>query len=139
MNFNANGGTVTPTTKVVEKTCPIGWLPTPVRTGYVFKHWNTNASGTGTTYKSDTVIPGSGYPTTLYAIWQGEIHKVTFDVNDGLLSIYPQSRTRSYSYGSQYSFFVSTYDWGSRDGKDYGNFPWWILARDNLIGWFDSP
>lgn len=55
------------------------------------------------------------------------------------MSIYPQSRTRSYSYGSQYSFFVSTYDWGSKDGKGYGAYPWWILARDNLIGWFDSP
>lgn len=41
MNFNAQGGTVTPTSKVVEKTCPIGWLPTPVRTGYVFQHWNS--------------------------------------------------------------------------------------------------
>lgn len=116
MNFNANGGTVSPTSKVVEKTCPIGFMPTPVRTGYVFKGWNTQQGGGGTTYKSDTKIPGTGYPTTLYAQWQGEVHKVTFDINGGLFTPPQSSLTRNYTYGQQYGFFIGTYDWGNRKG-----------------------
>lgn len=49
----------------------------PQRAGYVFKEWNTDPSGNGTTY-----APGDKYDVdadiTLYAIWQYEI---TYDEN----------------------------------------------------------
>jgi len=139
MSFNANGGTVNPSYKTVEKTCMIGWLPTPVRTGYVFQQWNTAANGSGTTYNSRTVVPGTGYPTTLYAVWKGETHTVTFDINDGILSIRPSCKTRTYTYGQTFGSFVGRYDWGNKNGQEFEYYPWWVLAIENLIGWFDKP
>lgn len=137
MSFNANGGTVSPSSKVVEKTCPIGWLPTPVRTGYVFQQWNTRQDGRGTAYVSSTKVPGSGYPTTLYAIWSGEVHTVTFDLNGGLVGAPESALHRNYTYGQQFGGFVS--QWCNKEGEYVGVYPWWVLARDYLIGWFDDP
>jgi len=39
LTFNANGGTVSPTSKLVVFGSPIGELPTPVREGYMFDSW----------------------------------------------------------------------------------------------------
>ena len=40
VTFNANGGTVSTTTKQVTMGQPYGTLPTPTRSGYTFKGWN---------------------------------------------------------------------------------------------------
>ena len=44
-------------------------LPTPTRTGWTFRNWNTKADGTGTAYDAKTSYTPSGN-VTLYAIWQ---------------------------------------------------------------------
>ena len=41
VTFNANGGTVNPTTKQVKYNTEIGTLPTPTRAGYTFSGWYT--------------------------------------------------------------------------------------------------
>lgn len=39
--------------------------------GYTFKHWNTEADGTGKAYELGQILTGSGdTPTHLYAIWE---------------------------------------------------------------------
>lgn len=42
--FNANGGTVTPTSKTVTYDSTYGTLPTPTRIGYTFTNWTYNGS-----------------------------------------------------------------------------------------------
>jgi uncharacterized repeat protein (TIGR02543 family) len=52
------------------------------RTRYVFSGWNTNASGTGTTYNAGSAFTPSG-TVTLYAQWEVTAYYVTFDLNGG--------------------------------------------------------
>ena len=50
------------------------------RTGYVFKGWNTNSSGTGTYYDADTSYEFSEN-LTLYAGWEPITYGIHFDGN----------------------------------------------------------
>lgn len=55
----------------------------PTRSGYSFVEWNTNSSGTGTSYQpggSIRQLASSGYFSnkTLYAIWEANEFKITF-------------------------------------------------------------
>ena len=100
MHFNANGGRVSPASKVV--TCnssysnTYGSLPTPTRTGYDFDGWYTEETG-GTKITSTTSV-GTDPPATLYAHWKGKKYTVTFDANGGTVS--PASDT--VTYGKKY-------------------------------------
>ncbi len=47
LSFNANGGTVSPTSKTVTYGSTFGTLPTPTRAGYRFDGWYGTASGGG--------------------------------------------------------------------------------------------
>ena len=68
ITFDANGGSVSPSTQTVAKGSLIGQLPTPTRTGYQFLGWfDSKNSG------SMRVTPGSVYVNedqTLYALWK---------------------------------------------------------------------
>lgn len=65
VSFNANGGSVSPSSKTVSKGSSVGALPTPTRSGYTFDGWYTSASG-GTKISSTTAINGD---VTYYAHW----------------------------------------------------------------------
>ena len=65
VTFNANGGVVSPATRVVEKGGIVGTMPTPTRSGYSFVGWFTSASG-GTKVTTATVVTGN---VTYYAQW----------------------------------------------------------------------
>lgn len=100
VRFDANGGRVSPASKVV--TCnssysnTYGTLPTPTRTGYEFDGWYTEETG-GTKITSTTSV-GTDPPATLYAHWKGKKYTVTFDANGGTVS--PASDT--VTYGKKY-------------------------------------
>lgn len=100
VRFDANGGRVSPASKVV--TCSssysntYGSLPTPTRTGYDFDGWYTEETG-GTKITSTTSV-GTDPPATLYAHWKGKKYTVTFDANGGTVS--PASDT--VTYGKKY-------------------------------------
>ena len=70
VSYDANGGTGAPTnqTKTYGTALTLSNI-TPSRNGYSFLNWNTNKSGTGTSYN-----PGASYTTNadldLFAIWQ---------------------------------------------------------------------
>ena len=62
VTFNANGGSVSPTTQQVTYNNPYGDLPTPTRSGYTFKGWNGKnlfnyqiATGSNTTISNGVV------------------------------------------------------------------------------------
>lgn len=67
ITFNANGGTVSPSSKSVNKGEKYGDLPVPTRTNYTFDGWYTSATG-GTRITSDTVVNLTS-DQTLYAHW----------------------------------------------------------------------
>ena len=65
VTFNANGGAVSPATRVVEKGKTVGDLPVPTRSGYSFVGWFTSANG-GAKVTTATVVTGN---VTYYAQW----------------------------------------------------------------------
>ena len=100
VHFNANGGTVSPASKVV--TCSsnygktYGTLPTPTRTGYDFDGWYTQETG-GTKVTANTSV-GTDPPTTLYARWKGKTYTVSFNANGGTVG----TASDTVTYGKKY-------------------------------------
>ena len=100
VRFDANGGTVSPASKVV--TCnssysnTYGTLPTPTRYGYTFDNWYTQETG-GSKVDKNTAV-GTDPPATLYARWNGIKSTVTFDANGGTVS----TTSDTVTYGKKY-------------------------------------
>ena len=65
--FDANGGSVSQTSKTVTYNSTYGTLPTPSRDGYTFQGWYTAKTG-GTKVTSSTVVTSTSNHT-LYARW----------------------------------------------------------------------
>jgi len=87
ITFNANSGTVDPTSGTTGTGGTIASLPTPTRTGYTFTGWFTAATG-GTQITTSTVFSAN---TTIYAQWTLKTYTVTFNANNG--SVDPASGT----------------------------------------------
>ncbi|MDR2145455.1 MAG: InlB B-repeat-containing protein [Tannerella sp.] len=68
LTFDARGGTVSPATQTVTYGSPVGTLPTPIRSGYIFDGWFTVIGGLGEQFTSATVYDNPG-DLTLYATW----------------------------------------------------------------------
>ena len=68
VTLNANGGSVSPTTKKVTYDQSYGDLPTPTRSGYNFKGWYT--ATTGGTKVVSTDVYKTDKAQTLYARWE---------------------------------------------------------------------
>ena len=66
LTFDAQGGSVSPSTKTVTAGVAVGALPTPSRTNYTFNGWYTVASASGVQYTAATIASAS---LTLYAAW----------------------------------------------------------------------
>ena len=102
VKYSANGGSGAPSaqTKVEAVTLKLSSIK-PSRTGYTFSKWNTNSSGTGTSY-----ISGANYTANaalgLYAVWAASNYTVTLDPNNGELPSSSNSITVTYnkSYGT---------------------------------------
>lgn len=73
LTYNANGGSVSPTSKVLNYGAQYGTLPTPTRKGYTFDGWYTSPTG-GSKVSSSTTMGASN--TTIYAHWTN--HKPEF-------------------------------------------------------------
>ena len=81
LSFNAQGGTVSPTSKSVTYAQAVGTLPTPTRSGYTFSGWFTSSTG-GTQYTSSTVYTQT-VGLTLHARWTANTYTITFDRQSG--------------------------------------------------------
>ena len=80
VSYDANGGSGAPSsqTKTYGTALTLS-TAVPTRTGFSFKQWNTNSSGTGTAYSSGASYT-SNDAATLYAIWNVT---VSYDANGG--------------------------------------------------------
>ena len=99
VSFNANGGTVGQTSKVVTYDSTYGTLPTPTRTGYTFGGWKLN----GTVITSSTKVQTASNHT-LYAEWTPNKYTMTLDYNNETNSTLT---TKSITYGNTYGSFAS--------------------------------
>lgn len=99
--FNANGGSVSPTSRSVGYGQAYGALPTPSWTGRIFQGWFTAASG-GSQVSSGTTM-GAGN-ATIYAHWTLNSYKQVINVR------YQQANG---SYGSYSAVVNSNYNYGS--------------------------
>ena len=79
-NVNGGSGSFATQTKKINQTIYL-YSAKPVRNGYSFLSWNTNAAGTGTNYN-----PGAAYTTnanlSLYAKWRLN-NTITYNANGG--------------------------------------------------------
>ena len=84
ISFNPNGGTVSPTYKIVEFGDPLRELPTPTKSGKEFSGWFTDIT-TGTLVTSSTVPAAS---VTYFAHWVDTIAKgAIYDANGGSFGV----------------------------------------------------
>jgi uncharacterized repeat protein (TIGR02543 family) len=72
VKFDAQGGSVSPTSKKVTYTAAYGTLPTPARSGYSFGGWYTAKYGGGKGITATTVL-STAADHTLYAKWKSTI------------------------------------------------------------------
>ena len=113
VSYNANGGTGAPAnqTKWIYENLTIP-SSTPSRTNYVFKEWNTEPDGSGTSYSPGATYTGNA-ALTLYAVWYPP-YTVTYNSNFGTgenktqVKVYDQSAT------------LKGQDWFSREGWAVG-------------------
>ena len=98
LTFNANGGSVSETSRTVNEYAAYGTLPTPTRTGYTFNGWYTAASG-GTKVSNTTTMGTAN--VTLYAHWTGVSVTYTIKyVSSNGADLGSTSATHSYGSGS---------------------------------------
>ena len=100
VTFNANGGSVNTSSKIVTNGSTYGTLPTPTRSDYSFDGWYTASSG-GTRITSSTTVSLTANQT-LYAHWtySPASYTVTFNANGGSVSTSSRTVTNGSTYGS---------------------------------------
>ena len=97
VTFNPNGGICSEQSRTVIEGNKYGQLPIPVRTGYTFAGWYTEASE-GSQVFAGTIVPDIG-SHTLYAHWIPNTYMVMFDANGGTCSPLDKSITYDNPYG----------------------------------------
>ncbi|MCL2106730.1 MAG: InlB B-repeat-containing protein [Oscillospiraceae bacterium] len=121
VSFNANGGSVSPASKIVTFGSSYGTLPTPTRNGYTFNGWFTATSG-GSRITSSSTVNLNGNQT-LYAQWTSmpsNTYTVTLNPNGSILdSLAPISITVT-------------------NGGTYGTLPETWLPYHNFDGWYTA-
>ncbi|MCR5149794.1 MAG: InlB B-repeat-containing protein [Clostridiales bacterium] len=126
IKFDATGGTGAPDDMKKKHDQSIT-IPTdkPSRKGYTFKCWNTKKDGSGNTYY-DTFANrkfSENGDTTLYAMWTGDRHTITFNVNSPVVGVAPSTTQNS----------MTVYN-----GQLYGTLPSPTLEGWTFDGWFTS-
>ncbi len=115
VSFNANGGSVSPTSQSYTSYGAYGSLPTPTRSQYSFLGWFTESSG-GTQVTTSSTVPASA--TTLWAHWQQAIPNpptgltATQDRTDGIVVSWTAS-----TGATSYEIYRQTYSSSSSSVK----------------------
>ncbi len=113
VSFNANGGTVEPTSTTVLKGTTFSDFPIPEREGYTFTGWYSASGASGTLITYVTAAD------TLYAHWAGNPTEIYFDGNGGT----PTQYSKSVIYGNQYGELPTA-------SKPYHTFSGWYTEPE---------
>jgi uncharacterized repeat protein (TIGR02543 family) len=97
ITWNANGGSVSPTSAIKQVGTALGTLPTPTRTGYTFNGWYTASSG-GTKISASTAVPTGN--ATYYAQWAIKYVTVMWNSNGGSVSPTSASKQEGTALGT---------------------------------------
>ena len=92
LSYDANGGSGAPGSQNVTyaATATLSAI-VPVRTGYDFLAWNTQANGLGTVLAPSGTLTMPAANTTLYAQWALATYSVYYNANGGTGTIAPQA------------------------------------------------
>ncbi|MBQ6268266.1 MAG: InlB B-repeat-containing protein [Clostridia bacterium] len=104
VTLNANGGTVSPTSKAVYNGGAYGDLPTASKSGSTFLGWAKTSSATAPNVYSNTLVSATGNHT-LYAVYKTNpvtTVTVTFDPQGGEFHSHSQY-TKTLTIGANYS------------------------------------
>ena len=101
LSYNANGGSVNPSSKTLNKGDKYGTLPTPVRSGYTFEGWYTEKNG-GTKVSSNTIINSN---VIIYAHWKKASspttkYTLTYNANGGKVTPTSKTLNKGSKYGT---------------------------------------
>ena len=121
VTYDANGGTVSPTSKSITYGSTYGTLPTPSRTGYTFLGWYTSRTNGTQVISSTTVTTASNH--TIYAHWRANTYTVTYNANNG--SVSPSSK--NVTYGNTYGTLAKP----SRTGYNFDG--WYTSATGGTL------
>jgi uncharacterized repeat protein (TIGR02543 family) len=99
--YDAQGGSVSPTSKTVTYGSQVGTLPTPTRNGYTFGGWFTGTDGSGTQYFESTVYNTVGN-LTLCAKWTPITYSIYTSAGTG--GTISPSGTVTVDYGDNQTF-----------------------------------
>jgi uncharacterized repeat protein (TIGR02543 family) len=113
VTFDANGGTVSPTSRYMPAGSPLGGLPTPTLAGYECVGWFTAKSG-GTQISASTKVTGA---VTYYAHWKAQTYTVSFNAISADAKLSTKKKTVRY-------------------GGTYGALPTPTLDGYAFVGWF---
>ena len=133
VSFNANGGSVYPSSRTIGKGNSVGTLPTPTRSGYSFDGWYTYSSGGSRVYSSTTF----NYSTTIYAHWT----KIASDI--AIYSVAVSGVTKP-TAGATPSYYASVsqsanYKVQSYNSGDFRNgVAWYDLQNDSSMSSYDK-
>ena len=123
VSFNANGGSVSTTSKKVTYASTYGTLPTPTKQGHTFNGWFTSASG-GTRITSGSTVTITS-DTTLYAQWSVNDYVLTVNPNGGTWNGSTSSQTFTQKYGTTKTISNPTrvgYNFAGWELNGYGSF-----------------
>lgn len=118
VTFDANGAnaSVAPASGTTNAAGKLTSLPTPTRSGYTFKEWNTKQDGSGTTVTDETTFTEN---TTVYAQWEVATVSITSVAITGIDA--PKSNTAFDTEADCNTTGVSnakpTVTWDSSDSK----------------------
>jgi uncharacterized protein (TIGR02145 family)/uncharacterized repeat protein (TIGR02543 family) len=121
ITFNANGGTVNPTSGTTGSDGKLASLPTPTRSGYTFDGWYTAATG-GTEVTTSMTFSAN---TTIYAQWVAE--PITP----------PQTPTYTITFNYNYTGVSNTTGTTGADGK-LASLPTPTRSGYIFDGWFTA-
>ena len=119
LTFDANGGSVSESSRKVKEGSAYGELPTPTRDGYTFDGWFTAAEG-GDQVSSSTTMGSKN--RTIYAHWTyiPKKYTLTFDPNGGNVG----ETNRKVKEGASYGDLPTP----TRDGYTFDG--WFTAAED---------
>ncbi len=118
--FDAQGGSVSTTSKQIKSGDLYGTLPTPVKSGYVFLGWYTKKSG-GSKVTENTRHSGNG-DVTVYAVWEEEetpTCTIGYDAHGGS----GKMNSSVYEYGEKVTVAECKFKYS---GKEFYQ---WVLYR----------
>lgn len=98
INFDANEGTVSTSSKVVDFYSTYGELPMPTREGYTFEGWYTEKDE-GVEITEESILE-KNEDQTLYAHWTANQFTITFDADGGSVSTSSKTVIYNSTYGT---------------------------------------